>query len=108
VKFVVKWNAGDPMEHEIREIKIYEVNECPADLLGHAGYRIDYDLARENQDDVYKPCTLRIDPVGIDVEVRAAVKKFLCMAANFFDLDDAPAASATFEAVSGERYSKMR
>lgn len=80
VKFVIKRNAGDPVEHEIRElrlcdvsviagsgrnagginvayVKICEVNERPADLLGHAGYCIDDDLTHEDQDDVYEPCT---------------------------------------------------
>jgi len=52
-------------------------------------------------------CTLCIDPVGIDVEVCAAVKKFLGTTANFFDLDDAPAATATFKGVGGERLSEM-
>lgn len=44
-------------------------------------------------------CTLCIDPACIDVEVCAAVEKLFCAAANLFDLDDAPAAPATFKAV---------
>jgi hypothetical protein len=45
------------MRMNVTHVKIYEVNEGPAYLLCHAGYRIDYDLAHEDQDDVYKPCT---------------------------------------------------
>ena len=75
----------------VAHVKIYEVNERPANLLGHAGYCIDDDLAHEDQNDVYEPCTcpcgfsgciqislatvctLCIDPACIDVEVCATV-----------------------------------
>lgn len=38
-------------------IEVYEVNECPADLLRHTRYSIDNDLSHEDQNDVYEPCT---------------------------------------------------
>lgn len=106
VKLVVEGNAGNPVEHEIREVKVYKVNECPADLLCHARYSIDNDLSHEDQDDVYEPCTLCIHPVSIDVEVRATVQKFLCTPTDFFDLDDTPASPTTFD-ISRNWYGKM-
>jgi hypothetical protein len=39
--------------------EIEEVDDCPADFLGHAGDGVDDNLARDDEDDVDKPCTWR-------------------------------------------------
>lgn len=36
--------------------EIEEVDDCPANLLGHAGDGVDDDLAGDDEDDVDEPC----------------------------------------------------
>lgn len=69
MEFVVEWDTGYPVKHEIRQLRalsvslgehegvdthcqVYQVDEGPANLLRHARDGIDDDLARKDEDNM--------------------------------------------------------
>jgi hypothetical protein len=75
VEVAAKGDTGYTVEHDVGELfgggtlkkhgrkqgrdthdEIEEVDDCPANLLGHAGDGVDDDLARDDEDDVDEPC----------------------------------------------------
>lgn len=74
VEVTAKWDTGHAMKHEICQCEVDKVDKSPANFMGHPWYRVYDDFAGDDENDMDQPCTFRIYPVGVYVEVGAAVE----------------------------------
>lgn len=52
-----KWSARGPAAVRTTYGEIEKIDEGPGYFLGHTGDGVNYDFSRDNQDDMYEPCT---------------------------------------------------